>query len=159
VAITQYHERRLTRVLGDANPHEIALRANFEGVYADISAEEKLAIALEALAGTGTDKDTKLLFRRLLDPSETAEFGARIRDWSGHHEGGKKARGRDVHAPQHRDEPVLRQARRRRARRVALRGQGPPRHFVDGFVLDFLRGLCRPRRATRADHRHRRGGS
>jgi hypothetical protein len=87
VAITQYHARELVRVLDEVSPYEIALQAHFEGlVFAGISAEEKLAIALAMLAGTGTDKDTKLLFRRLLDRVETSELGAEIRSWVGHRE-------------------------------------------------------------------------
>jgi hypothetical protein len=89
-AITAYHARELARVLEDAKPYEIALQAHFEGlVYAGISAEEKLAIALDVLAGTGTDKDTKLLARRLLEREETAELGAQIREWLAYRDGGK----------------------------------------------------------------------
>ena len=62
VAITQYHAREFARVLDDANPYEVALQAHFEGLEGT-SAEEKLAIALDVLPSTGTDKDTKRLAR------------------------------------------------------------------------------------------------
>jgi hypothetical protein len=87
VAITQYHARELSRVLEDASPYEIALQAHFEGlIYAGVSAEEKLAIALSLLTDTGSDKDTKLLARRLLDRPELQDLGVKIRDWLGHRE-------------------------------------------------------------------------
>jgi hypothetical protein len=137
VAIAQYHARELGRALEDANPYEIALQAHFEGlVYAGISAEEKLTIALGRLADTRTDKDTKLLFRRLLEREETAELGAQIRDWIGHREGGKTLPD---------EARTLRNAATHRFydKRGGEHGEwhyeveDRPGHFVDGLVLEF----------------------
>lgn len=90
IAVTVYHARELARVLEEANVYEIALQAHFEGLlYAGVSAEEKLASALSGLAGTDSGPDTKLLMRRLLSQTETAELGALLRDWLGHREMGK----------------------------------------------------------------------
>jgi hypothetical protein len=136
VAIAQYHARELAKVLDDANPHEIALQAHFEGlVYAGISAEEKLAIAIDVLASTGTDKDTKLLARRLLAREETAEIGEQIRDWLAYREGGKTLAN---------EARLLRNVATHRFydKRGGERGEwhyeveDRPGHFVDGLVLD-----------------------
>jgi hypothetical protein len=143
VAITQYHARELVRVLDEVSPYEIALQAHFEGlVFAGISAEEKLAIALALLAGTGTDRDTKLLFRRLLDRVETAELGGEIRSWVGHREDGKTLAD---------EARTLRNAATHRFydKRGGERGewhyevQDRPGHFVDGMVLEFAETYAR----------------
>jgi hypothetical protein len=90
IAIAVYHARELARVLDEANVYEIALQAHFEGLlYAGVSAEEKLASALSTLAGTDSGPDSKLLTRRLLSQTETAELGGQLRDWLGHREMGK----------------------------------------------------------------------
>ena len=84
VAITQYHARELTQMLDDSSPYDIAVQAHFEGlVYAGTSAEEKLAISLDVLAGSGTDKDTKRLARWLLEREEMAELGDKSATGSG----------------------------------------------------------------------------
>lgn len=137
VAITQYHARELAQVLESANPYEIALQAHFEGlVFAGVSAEEKLAIALGVLAGTGTDKDTKLLARRLLEREELAELGAQLRDWVGHREDDKTLAD---------EARTLRNAATHRFydKRGGPRGEwhyeveDRPGHFVGGLVLEF----------------------
>lgn len=137
VAVTQYHARELARVLDEANPYEIALQAHFEGLsYAGISAEEKLAIALDVLTGTGTDKDTKRLARQLLERDETAELGAQIRDWLSYRDAGKTLAD---------EARTLRNAATHRFydKRGGERGEwhyeveDRPGHFVDGLVLEF----------------------
>ena len=95
-------------MLDDANPYEIALQAHFEGlVYAGISTEEKLAIALDALADTATVKDTKLLARRLLERERRAELGAQIRDWLAYPRGWQNMPPTRHAAPQRRHPPLL----------------------------------------------------
>jgi hypothetical protein len=90
IAVAVYHARELSRVLEEGNVYEIALQAHFEGLlYAGVSAEEKLASALGSLAGTDSGPDTKLLMRRLMSQTETAELGGLLRDWLGHREMGK----------------------------------------------------------------------
>ncbi|MDQ3401306.1 MAG: hypothetical protein M3470_09910 [Chloroflexota bacterium] len=85
-----YHARELARVLEEGRVDEIALQAHFEGLlYAGVSAEEKLASAQSRLVGTDSGPDTKLLMRRLLSQTETAELGGLLREWLGHREMGK----------------------------------------------------------------------
>ncbi len=143
VAIAQYHAGGLARALDAPNPYEIALQAHFEGLlYAGVSAEEKLAIALGGLAGTGTDKDTKLLARRLLEHEAMAELGAEIRDWLSHRQGGKTLSD---------EARALRNAATHRFydKRGGERGEwhyeveDRPGHFVDGLVLEFSEAYAR----------------
>ena len=137
VAITLYHARELAQVLDHTNPYEIALQAHFEGLlYAGVSAEEKLAIALDVLVDTGTDKDTKRLARQLLEREETAELGAQIRDWLAHREVDKTLAD---------EARTLRNAATHRFydKRGGERGEwhyaveDRPGHFVDGLLLEF----------------------
>ena len=82
VAMIAYHARELARVLGEREPHEIALQAHFEGVlFAGISAEEKLVLALRSLVGGDVVADTSRLVRDLLDRQETKELGQRLARW------------------------------------------------------------------------------
>ena len=143
VAIAEYHARELARVLDEANPYEIALQAHFEGlVYAGISAEEKLAIALGGLTAAGTDKDTKRLARRLLEREETAELGARIRDWLAYRDSDKTLAD---------EARTLRNAATHRFydKRGGERGEwhyeveDRPGHFVDGLVLELSEAYAR----------------
>lgn len=143
VAIAEYHARELTRVLDDGNPYEIALQAHFEGlVYSGISSEEKLALGLALLAGTGTDKDTKRLARRLLGREETTELGGQIRDWLAFRAGGKTLAD---------EARTLRNAATHRFydKRGGEHGEwhyeveDRPGHFVAGLVLEFSETYAR----------------
>jgi hypothetical protein len=143
VAITQYHARELGRVLDEAHPYEIALQAHFEGlIYAGVSAEEKLAIALSLLTDAGSGKDTKLLARRLLERPDLQDLGGQIRAWLGHRELDKMLAG---------EARTLRNA----ATHSFYDKRGGPQgewhyevevrrgHFVDGLLFEFSEAYAR----------------
>jgi hypothetical protein len=143
IAIVSFHARGLGRVLEDVTPYEIALQAHFEGLlYAGVSAEEKLTIALGHLSGIDSGGDTKLLGRRLRDRPELADLGRPILDWVGQREDNKTLA----------DE--ARTLRNAATHRFYDKTGGPhgewhyqvevrPGHFADGMLLEFAEAYAR----------------